>query len=73
MSNNSLQVPVPRIAGVEILAVSPTAAAHLMGIGRTFIYKLFSNGSLRSVKVGNRRLVTLEAMRECLSAHETKP
>jgi excisionase family DNA binding protein len=63
--------PLP--GALEPLAVSPAQAARLMSVGRTFLYQQFENGSLRSVKVGGRRLVTLDAIREFLAAHEVGP
>ena len=54
------------------LAVSPLAAAQMLGIGRTHLYELMNNGSLRSVRLGKRRLISIEAIKECLAANEVR-
>lgn len=41
----------------ERLAVSPTQAALLAGIGRTKLYEALNSGILPSFKIGTRRLV----------------
>lgn len=38
-------------------AMSPDLAAAHLGLGRTTTYRLIKEGSLRSIKVGRRRLV----------------
>ncbi len=43
----------------------------MLGIGRTHLYELM-NGSLRSVRLGKRRLIPIEAIRECLVAHAVR-
>lgn len=39
-------------------------AAEVLRIGRTVVYELIRCGALRTVKVGTRRLVPVEAVRE---------
>ena len=39
------------------IAFSISETVEATGLGRTTIYKLLRDGKLRSVKVGNRRLV----------------
>jgi len=39
------------------LLLSPTAAAHLLGCGRTHLYGLLSRGELRSIRVGRLRRI----------------
>lgn len=56
----------------QILAVSPNEAARLCSIGRTTLYQALSSGDLRSVKIGTRRLITLEALRDWLKRNETQ-
>jgi excisionase family DNA binding protein len=51
-------------------AYRPSDAARLMGIGRTFLYELIASDKLKSIKLGGRRLVTRQAIEECLKAHE---
>jgi excisionase family DNA binding protein len=60
-------------ADVEVLAVSPAEAGRLAGIGRTTIYHAISCGDLKSLKIGARRLVTVEALRQWLLKHEVRP
>jgi excisionase family DNA binding protein len=59
-------------AGVGVLAVSPAEASRLAGIGRTTIYQAISSGDLKSLKIGARRLVAVEALREWLLKHEVR-
>lgn len=53
------------------LAVSPAEAARLAGIGRTTLYEALGSGALRSLKIGKRRLITIEALKEWLAAAES--
>lgn len=55
----------------QVLAVSPNEAARLCSIGRTTLYAALSSGELKSVKIGARRLITLEALRDWLKRNET--
>jgi excisionase family DNA binding protein len=41
------------------LAVSPTEAADLAGIGRTKLYEAMNAGFLPSFKIGTRRLIRI--------------
>lgn len=50
------------------LAYSPTEASQLLGLGRTKVFELLKNGTLKSFKYGSRRLITLDAIKECLKA-----
>lgn len=52
------------------LAVSPAEAARLTGIGRTTLYEALGSGALRSLKIGKRRLITIEALKAWLAAAE---
>jgi excisionase family DNA binding protein len=54
----------------EPLAVSPGEAARLAGLGRTTIYSALGSGALKSIKIGKRRLITIEALRAWLFSHE---
>jgi excisionase family DNA binding protein len=54
------------------LAVRVEDAAKLIGIGRTEIYKAIKAGSLASLKIGKRRLIRVEALREWLAALEQR-
>jgi excisionase family DNA binding protein len=53
----------PRLVRVE-------EAARLLGIGRTTVYDLLRSGRLRSIKIGRRRLVPVEAVAEVIAAFE---
>lgn len=55
----------------QILAVSPNEAARICSIGRTTLYAALSSGELESVKIGTRRLITLDALRDWLKRNET--
>ena len=51
--------------------VSPIAyrirdAARVSGLGRTTLYKLIGAGKLRAIRVGGRRLILAESLRELL-------
>jgi excisionase family DNA binding protein len=54
----------------QILAVSPNEAARLCSIGRTTLYAALSSGDLKSVKIGTRRLIMLDALRDWLLANQ---
>ena len=56
----------------QIIAVSPNEAARLCSIGRTTLYAALSSGDLKSVKIGTRRLITLEALRDWLKRNEVQ-
>ena len=57
----------------ERLAVSVEEAAAMLGLGRTTIYVALGDGSLRSLKVGKRRLIRVEALKAWMAAHEAAP
>lgn len=56
----------------QILAVSPNEAARLCSIGRTTLYAALSAGDLKSTKIGTRRLITIDALRDWLKENEQK-
>ena len=60
------------VAAMQPLAVSPNEAARLIGIGRTMLYAALSDGTLASFKVGKRRLITVEAIKDWLKAREVE-
>jgi len=51
----------------EPLTFSPQQAAFKMGIGKTKVFELIKQGKLTSFKYGSRRLITLEAIKNCLA------
>ena len=56
------------------LAIAPDVAAKIAGVGRTTIYASIASGDLRSLKIGNRRLIMVEWIREWLiSAEQSLP
>lgn len=52
------------------LSVSPDEAARLVGIGRTTLYAALANGDLPSIKIGTRRLIRVDAIRDWLARIE---
>jgi excisionase family DNA binding protein len=54
------------------LAYSPNEACKLLGLGRTKTFELIKNGKLKSFKLGSRRIVTLEAIKDCLKDLEVE-
>jgi excisionase family DNA binding protein len=48
------------------IAVSIPEACRLTGLGRSTIYEAIAEKSLKSLKVGRRRLILVEALREWL-------
>jgi excisionase family DNA binding protein len=55
-----------------VLAVAPAEAARLTGVGRTTIYEAIGARALKSIKIGKRRLITIEALRAWLLSHEAE-
>jgi len=43
-------------------------AAEALRVGRTVVYQLIRCGALRTVKVGTRRLVPVDALREYVAS-----
>jgi excisionase family DNA binding protein len=68
----STKIPPGPVQAVPI-AVPPGEAARIAGVGRTTIYSAIGSGELRSLKVGKRRLIEVEALRAWLHAHEVCP
>ncbi len=58
-----------RVAGPILLTVEE--AAHLPCLGRTTTYELVMRGSIRSVKIGRRRLVVREGLEAFVAALES--
>ena len=52
------------------IAVSPDEAARLAGIGRTTLYAALAKGDLPSIKIGTRRLIRVDAIRDWLAKNE---
>lgn len=54
------------------LAVGPAEAARLLGIGRTRLYQALGSGTLRSFRVGTRRLIRLADLETWLEGHAVR-
>jgi excisionase family DNA binding protein len=48
----------------ERLNVSLAEACQLVGIGRTRLYEYINDGELRTVRIGKRRLVPMDAIHD---------
>lgn len=46
------------------LTIRITDAAKALSIGRTTIYKLIADGTLQTIKVGRRRLILTQSIRQ---------
>lgn len=57
----------------ERIAYSPQEVCRLLGIGRTTLYELIGDGSLETVKLGSRRLITRAAIDRLLAARAVSP
>ena len=55
---------------MQPIAVSPNEAARLSGVGRTTLYAALSSGDLKSIKIGTRRLIMVDAIRDWLMRNE---
>jgi excisionase family DNA binding protein len=54
---------------LDRLAVSPIEAARIAGIGKTKLYEAMGSGELRSFKIGKRRLILIDELRNWLNQH----
>jgi excisionase family DNA binding protein len=52
----------PLATPVTPLLYSVHGAARVLGLGRSKVYELIRTGTLRTVKIGRRRLVPAEAL-----------
>jgi excisionase family DNA binding protein len=55
----------------ERLNVSLPEACQLIGIGRTRLYDFINSGELRTLRIGGRRLVPMDAIRDFLAKAAT--
>lgn len=59
---------------VEAVLLTVEQAADALGLGRTNLYKLLENGTLRSVKIGRARRIPIDAIHEFVhQAGNTQP
>lgn len=56
----------------RLLAVCPEDAGKMTGLARTQIYKAIKDGDLKSLKIGKRRLIRVDALKEWLASLEHK-
>ncbi len=49
---------------MDKLLLDVDSVAERLSLGRTVIYRLIGDGSLRSIKVGKRRLIPVDALAE---------
>lgn len=61
---NALQEPKPGSVTHDTLAMRISDAAKALSIGRTTVYKLISDGTLRTITVGRRRLILTRSIQE---------
>lgn len=54
-------------APVERLSVSAQEAAEILGVGRSTVFRLMQEGTLRGVKLGKRRLFTIHELEALLA------
>lgn len=52
----------------EVLLVAIPEAARMLGIGRSSVYRLLSQGKLAAVKMNQRRLVVVASIRALVEA-----
>jgi excisionase family DNA binding protein len=55
---------------MDKLLLTPEEAAEVLGIGRTKVYALISDGDLLSVRIGNSRRVPRDAVDEFIARLE---
>lgn len=53
---------------MNVLLITTDEAARQLGVGRSTLYDLIRSYRLRTVKIGRRRLVPVDALAECVSA-----
>ena len=52
----------------ELKLLTADEAARLLGVSRSFFYPLVMGGSVRSIKLGRRRLIPAEALDEFVAS-----
>jgi excisionase family DNA binding protein len=51
---------------MEKLGLSVEEAAEVIGIGRSEVYERLARGEIESIKIGRRRIITMEAAKRFL-------
>lgn len=59
-AHNDPKISMPRLLSIK-------QVMHELGIGRTSVYELINVGTLKTVKIRRRRLVTAEAIDEFIA------
>ena len=52
------------IRALQPLVLGPAAAARVLGIDRTMLYRLLASDALKSLKIGRRRLVPVSELED---------
>lgn len=52
------------------LTVSVSESCRLLGVGRTTVYELIAEGRIKTTRIGTRRLVLVDSLRELVTASE---
>lgn len=55
---------------MDFFTTSVTDAARALSLGRTSIYALINEGRLETIKIGRRRLIKVESIRQLLDARQ---
>lgn len=53
---------------MDPLLISVQEAARTLSVGRTSIYQLIKSGELETMKLGRRRLITIQSLRRLTEA-----
>jgi excisionase family DNA binding protein len=53
---------------MEPLTIRIDDARKAIGVGRTTIYSLIANGQIETVKIGRRRLIRVDSIRQLVAA-----
>ena len=54
---------------VELLCIRVNDAARMIGVGRTKLYELISNGELETVKIGKATRITTASLHRLVEQH----
>jgi excisionase family DNA binding protein len=53
------------------ITISVDEAMSAIGIGRTMLYKLLTDGSIRSFRAGKKRLIVVASIHEWIAGQES--
>jgi excisionase family DNA binding protein len=62
-SNSMPEVSSPAVKELVPIMVSIKDAAEILGIGRTAVYSLLGDGTLKSVRIGRRNLIPIDELK----------